>query len=507
MAQDYHHGVRVVEVNEGTRSITTVSTAIVGMVCTGDDADASVFPLNKPVLLTDVLEASGKAGESGTLARSLDAIADQSKPVTVVVRVAQGETEAETTSNIIGGVTSDGKKTGMKALLSAQSQLKVKPRILGVPGHDTQAVATELMSVAQSLRGFAYLSAYGCKTVEEAIAYRDNFSQREGMLIWPDFINFDTVLKADATAYASARALGLRAKIDEQTGWHKTLSNVGVNGVTGLSADVFWDLTIRARSADFRETLNTRREKSWHQTTVGEVVKEIAARHNLKMALGKDLTDKALDHLDQTNESDASFLMKLARQYGAIASVKDGNLLFIRQGQGRTASGKPLPVITITRKAGDGHRFTLADRGAYTGVIASWLHTREPRKKETTSVKRRRKKTTTPKEPEAKQGDYLVGTDENVLVLNRTYANRNNAERAAKMQWERLQRGVATFSLQLAEGRADLYTEMPVKVTGFKQPIDDAEWTITTLTHSVSPDNGFTTSMELEVKIGDLEIE
>ncbi|EDR7055289.1 phage late control D family protein [Salmonella enterica] len=266
-------------------------------------------------------------------------------------------------------------------------------------------------------------------------------------------------------------------------------------------------LTIRARSADFRETLNTRREKSWHQTTVGEVVKEIAARHNLKVALGQDLTDKALDHMDQTNESDASFLMKLARQYGAIASVKDGNLLFIRQGQGRTASGKPLPVITITRKAGDGHRFTLADRGAYTGVIASWLHTREPRKKETTSVKRRRKKATTPKEPEAKQGDYLVGTDENVLVLNRTYANRSNAERAAKMQWERLQRGVASFSLQLAEGRADLYTEMPVKVTGFKQPIDDAEWTITTLTHSVSPDNGFTTSMELEVKIDGLEIE
>ncbi|CHG51762.1 major tail sheath protein [Salmonella enterica subsp. enterica serovar Typhi] len=51
--------------------------------------------------------------------------------MTVVVRVAQGETEAETTSNIIGGVTSDGKKTGMKALLSAQSQLGVKPRILG----------------------------------------------------------------------------------------------------------------------------------------------------------------------------------------------------------------------------------------------------------------------------------------------------------------------------------------------------------------------------------------
>ena len=108
----------------------------------------------------------------------------------------------------------------MKALLSVQSQLGVKPSILGVPGHDTQAVATELLSVAQSLRGFAYLSAYGCKTAEVAIAYRDNFSQREGMLIWPDFISFDTVLNADATAYNSACALGQRAKIVEQTGWH-----------------------------------------------------------------------------------------------------------------------------------------------------------------------------------------------------------------------------------------------------------------------------------------------
>ncbi|MGQ7196324.1 phage tail sheath C-terminal domain-containing protein, partial [Escherichia sp. HC-TM1] len=45
------------------------------------------------------------------------------------------------------------------------------------------------------------------------------------------------------------RALGLRAKIDEQTGWHKSLSNVGVNGVTGISADVFWDLQDPATDA------------------------------------------------------------------------------------------------------------------------------------------------------------------------------------------------------------------------------------------------------------------
>lgn len=247
---DYHHGVRVVEINDGTRVISTVSTAIVGMVCTAEDADASVFPLDTPVLITDVLAASGKAGKKGTLAASLRAIAEQAKPVTVVVRVATGKDAAETTSNIIGGANAEGRYTGMKALLSAQAELGVKPRILGVPGLDNQEVATALAGICQQLRAFGYISAYGCKSISEAIAYRDNFSQRELMLIWPDFLAWDTTGNVSTTAHATARALGLRAKIDTETGWHKTLSNVGVNGVTGITASVFWDLQAPGTDAD-----------------------------------------------------------------------------------------------------------------------------------------------------------------------------------------------------------------------------------------------------------------
>ncbi|ENK7127657.1 phage tail sheath protein [Serratia marcescens] len=247
---DYHHGVRVVEINDGTRVISTVSTAIVGMVCTAEDADATVFPLDTPVLITDVLAASGKAGKKGTLAASLRAIAEQAKPVTVVVRVATGKDAAETTSNIIGGANAEGRYTGMKALLSAQAELGVKPRILGVPGLDSLEVATALAGICQQLRAFGYISAYGCKTVQEATKYRDNFSQRELMLIWPDFVSWNTTANQSDIAYATARALGLRAKIDTETGWHKTLSNVGVNGVTGITASVFWDLQAPGTDAD-----------------------------------------------------------------------------------------------------------------------------------------------------------------------------------------------------------------------------------------------------------------
>lgn len=247
---DFHHGVQVVEINDGTRVISTVSTAIIGMVCTAADADAATFPLNTPVLITNVLSAAGKAGKTGTLAAALLAIADQSKPVTVVVRVAEGKDEAETISNVIGGSDENGKYTGMKALLDAMTVTGVKPRILGAPGLDSLPVATALASICQSLRAFGYVSAWGCKTLSDAINYRENFSQRELMVIWPDFIAWDTTANASATAYATARALGLRAKIDQETGWHKTLSNVGVNGVTGISASVYWDLQAPGTDAD-----------------------------------------------------------------------------------------------------------------------------------------------------------------------------------------------------------------------------------------------------------------
>lgn len=225
----YYHGIKVAEINEGARAIASVATSVIGLVAIADDADVTTFPLDTPVLITDVTSAIGKAGGTGTLANALSAIADQASPPIVVVRVAQGADAAEDEANIIGTTTVAGDLTGMQALLGAESLLGVRPRILGVPGYDTQQVATDLATIAQKLRGMAYCAAIG-DTVAEVTAYRANFSQRELMLLWPDFTDF--------AGSAVARALGLRAKIDTQTGWHKTLSNVGINGVTGISKAV-----------------------------------------------------------------------------------------------------------------------------------------------------------------------------------------------------------------------------------------------------------------------------
>lgn len=251
MTTTYHHGVRVVEINEGTLPIRTVSTAVIGLIATADDADAATYPLNIPVLITNIQTAIGKAGTTGTLKRTLQAISLQTNPVTIVVRVAEGDDEAEQTTNVIGTVTPSGQYTGVKALLNAQAKFGIKPRILGMPGLDTKDAANALAAVASQLRAFAYITAWGAQTKEEATAYRDDFGQREVMVIWPDFVSWDSVTNAASSIPAVAYALGLRAKIDNDFGWHKSLSNVVVNGPTGISRDVFWDLQSNATDAGY----------------------------------------------------------------------------------------------------------------------------------------------------------------------------------------------------------------------------------------------------------------
>lgn len=239
MPASYHHGVRVEEINDGTRTIRTPSTAVIGFVGISSDADAAYFPENKAVLITNIDEALAKAG-TGHLQKVLLGISKIVNPVIIAVRVVEGADEAETNAAIIGETTAGGEKTGLQALLTAQQKFGIKPRILGVPGFDTQAVTTELVSIAQKLRGFAYASCAGAATKEDAAAYNVNFAARELMLIWPDFEA--TIEGAATTSEAVIQAMALRAWIDTNIGWHKTLSNVAVNGVTGISQDVFWDL-------------------------------------------------------------------------------------------------------------------------------------------------------------------------------------------------------------------------------------------------------------------------
>lgn len=132
-------------------------------------------------------------------------------------------------------------------------------------------------------------------------------------------------------------------------------------------------VTIRARAASFQGPLKSQREEAYDGLTLGDILATIAERNSLKPALETGLAAIQVDHIDQTNESDANFLTRLGQDYDAVATIKDDHLLFLPAGHPLTVGGRALPPVVIRRNTTDRHDFAIADRqGSHTGVGANW---------------------------------------------------------------------------------------------------------------------------------------
>jgi phage tail sheath protein FI len=161
MAEQFLHGVEVLDIDSGSRPIQTVKSSVIGIVGTAPDADASAFPLNVPTLIAGSrLEASKLdmvGNGAGTLPKALDAILDQIGAVVIVIRVEEGSTDAETLANVIGGVNaSTGQYEGVQALLAAESVTGYAPRILCVPGFTSDRVQGGVTAITMTNQGSGY---------------------------------------------------------------------------------------------------------------------------------------------------------------------------------------------------------------------------------------------------------------------------------------------------------------------------------------------------------------
>lgn len=162
--ETFLHGVEVLDIDSGSRPIATVRSSVIGIVGTAPNADPVAFPLNTPTLIAGSrLEASKLdtvgTGE-GTLPSALDAIFDQAGAVVVVIRVEEGETDAETLANVLGGTNSNtGEYEGVHAFLAAESKLGFAPRILLAPGFTHNRVTGGVTAITVTTGGTGYTTA------------------------------------------------------------------------------------------------------------------------------------------------------------------------------------------------------------------------------------------------------------------------------------------------------------------------------------------------------------
>lgn len=285
-------------------------------------------------------------------------------------------------------------------------------------------------------------------------------------------------------------------------------------------------LTIRARAADLKGSFSEQKERSFDKKTLGKIIDTIAKENQLKSQCEKKLANTFIAHIDQTNESDINLLSRLAEEHGAMCTVKNGTLLFMPLGQGKTATGKPIPLRKITRKSGDNYNFSIAESENYKAVRAYWHDTDTGKRGEITVdentkivKKQRMTKGRTLKNGTVKgrrlskrkyntieQQEPITSDNAQIKSLRHTYASERTAITAAKSAFDKLKRGVATFSLNLAFGEPDLIPETPIELSGFKAEIDNTNWLITQVTHSIT-DNGYTCGVEMELKIDEEKAE
>lgn len=246
-----------------------------------------------------------------------------------------------------------------------------------------------------------------------------------------------------------------------------TVDEVGEDGPPDV-------ITIVARAADFRASLKDSREASYNQTTLGAVLETVAARQGLTPAIHPDLAAKPIRHLDQTNESDANLVTRLGKDYGAVATIKAGRLIFVPKGKGLAASGSALPTVKIVRQDGDRHTFRATDRdGNQTGVQAKWH--------------------------DLSTGNTmfaLAGKEGSVKTLKKTYPTQAEALAAAQADWNRIKSQAHEFNVTLALGRPDVIAGAPLVLEGWRSEITGLNWITGPVKHEMDGGGGFTTAVD-----------
>ena len=229
-------------------------------------------------------------------------------------------------------------------------------------------------------------------------------------------------------------------------------------------------MVIKATAAQTApELVKEQRTQSWHQKTLGAIVQEIATRNGLQPLIKGDLGSVQIKHEDQTNESDQSFLTRLAEKYKATVKPADGKLVVVPRTEG---AGQ----FTVQLTECSDWRCTLKNRGAYGQVKVKWLDRKLNKEKLETF---------------GEKGPLPIFEEKQL------FRDEAEATKAAESRLQSLKAGEVRISLKMV-GRPDLNADGEITLQGFREYVDGT-WVIKQVTHELAG-GGYSTSVECGTK-------
>lgn len=241
-----------------------------------------------------------------------------------------------------------------------------------------------------------------------------------------------------------------------------------------------YSLTINGRGANVRDQFKQQRSRHWDRKTVKDIVTQIADENGLTPIIDAEVASHEYDWFGQQNESDMHVVERLARRHGALFSVKDGKLVFVKKGSGKSASGKELtPVVVGPFEIIEGT------------CRINFAYRKKHRKVKAKSRSRKKAKTETVEADSDEEGtaDY---------TLPDAYADEAEAKKAAKSKAESLQSETVRTSVSVF-GDPTVRAGAPFNYTGVRPEVDDLQFIIETATHKLTK-AGYNTDIEAKLK-------
>ena len=157
-----------------------------------------------------------------------------------------------------------------------------------------------------------------------------------------------------------------------------------------------------------------------------------------------------------------------------MAKVTDGRLILNPHATGNRVSGGEIPAVSIDAEEVTDWSMTLAERGSYDGVKATYHDLKA-----------------------GQRGEVVDGEDtKNTTTLPHTYSSKATALRASKARRNALKRHRSTFSIYNMPGRPELRAEVKLLAQGFRAGVD-GEWIVTRVVHRIT-DSGYTCAVDCE---------
>lgn len=227
---------------------------------------------------------------------------------------------------------------------------------------------------------------------------------------------------------------------------------------------------IGGKAANMLRGIKAPKSRTWHGTTIGELVSTIAGEHQLEPSIDPQLRAVAVPHLDQGSESDLHLLQRLAQQYDAVSKPAFGQLRFWRAAANRADELERVTVRATDQTTG---RVRQTSRTKYQGVAAYYY---DPDRAERVPV--------------------YAGSGEPRFTIRHDYRDATQAQDAAEAKLTQLLRGIGVLELTMP-GDPRIRAEKIIDLSGIRDGVD-GEWLVTRATHTID-DGGYSLRVEGEV--------